>query len=131
MVNPITVLAVDDNADMLLMLKRGLELIPVQVAESASPVQMRVHTAETVAEAQKLLRTHEIDCALVDLDLGHGGNSSELCETLIVENVPFIRVTGNTEKEIEERLRGKGVVYKPVTLVSLGRQIVDAVETIQ
>ena len=78
----------------------------------------------TLAEALATISATEVDCAILDLNLG-GETVYPLAEVLSARSVPFLFVTGYGRESIEERFKIVPIIHKPVVRDSLERHLRD------
>lgn len=125
-ISRLTVLLVDDNKHMQLLLKEVLRSLNVRI----------VQTADDGADALKVLRTFDPDIIITDWNMTplDGRDLVEMIRTSsdsVNPFVPIIMLTGFTEfnKVIESRDIGvHEYLAKPISAVSLYRRIVSIIE---
>ncbi len=85
-----------------------------------------VHLAASVTEARKLLESHPLDFALLDVNLG-SETSFALVPDLARRDIPFVFVTGYGERiELPESAVGAGAIKKPFDAQELVKAIAQA-----
>jgi CheY-like chemotaxis protein len=92
----------------------ALELITILTHEGA----VVLGPAQTVQQALGLVARNNLDCALVDIRLVDG-TSFDVADKLAENGVPFAFVTAYAESDVPPRHRGRPVIYKPFTHMSL------------
>jgi CheY-like chemotaxis protein len=92
----------------------ALELITILTHEGA----VVLGPAQTVQQALGLVARNSLDCALVDIRLADGA-SFDVADRLAENGVPFAFVTGYAESDMPPRHKGRPVIYKPFTHMSL------------
>lgn len=123
----LTLLIVDDNKHMQLLLKEVLRSLNIR----------KVQTADDGADALKLLRTFSPDIVITDWNMTplDGRDLVEMIRTSsdsFNPYVPIIMLTGFTEynKVIESRNIGvHEYLAKPISAISLYRRLVSIVQT--
>jgi two-component SAPR family response regulator len=73
-------------------------------------------------EAMSSVATAEIDCAILDLNLG-GDAVYPVADILKARGTPFLFVTGYGRESIDERFKGASILQKPVVREGLERQL--------
>jgi DNA-binding response OmpR family regulator len=68
----------------------------------------------TLEDAQELIRSSQLDCALLDINLGHGPDFTA-ARTLIDRGVPVIFVTGYDCEIIPAELAHVDCIHKPTS----------------
>jgi CheY-like chemotaxis protein len=71
-----------------------------------------------IPEAMGALRTHEIDAAVLDINL-NGELVYPLADVLAANHVPFIFVTGYGAEEIKHRYASVPILQKPIEPAAL------------
>jgi CheY-like chemotaxis protein len=97
------VLVVEDEALVAMALEDTLEEFGCEVVDVAS----RIDTAQTA------IRTHDFDCAILDINV-HGEPIYPVAETLDEQQVPFIFLTGYDTQEVMQAFRDRPVLHKPL-----------------
>ncbi len=69
--------------------------------------------AGSVTAALALLDAEDIDAALLDIDLGPGGDGCAVADALAARNVPFAFVTGSDMSELPREYRDRPTLQKP------------------
>lgn len=88
---------------------------------------LEVHGAASVADARKILDIHEVDVALLDVNLG-SETSFALVPDLTRRKIPFVFVTGYGEQiELPEDAAKAGTIKKPFDARELVQAIAHAV----
>ncbi len=92
---------------------------------SVFPINYKVHTAQTLDAAWRILRTKKIDCIFCNLKLSSGQNGIEflkLCKSNGI-NIPFILIANESEKIKSVYARQNGatdVLQKPLNPEHIG-----------
>lgn len=102
------VLLVEDMALLLLDLEELLTQLGLDVVARAATVE------EGVACAQ----SHELDVAVLDVDLG-GHRSTPIAHVLADRKIPFIFITGFADAELPARFQQYPRISKPFTIAQL------------
>jgi CheY-like chemotaxis protein len=83
--------------------------------------------ASTSADACALLKSGQVDAAILDINLS-AGSSAPVARALAGRSTPFVFVTGYSNlKTLPDDLRGHRVLCKPVDRDSLGRALREMV----
>jgi CheY-like chemotaxis protein len=110
------VLLVEDNYLVAEMLTQQIESMGCEV----------VGPAASSAEALDLLDRHEIDCAVLDINI-IGGTSAPIAEALDARAIPFLFVTGyGSPRMLPDQLKRRLRINKPVNDRVLRRAIEEA-----
>ena len=109
------VLIVEDEALVSMLLEDILDDLGCKVAG----------TAASVAKAMEIIQANELDCAVVDMNLG-GENSRPVAEALAAKGVPFIIVSGYGEGGVRQDYPSAVVVGKPFQSEDLRRALLQA-----
>ena len=72
-----------------------------------------VGPALTVDEALSLIGREVFDCAVLDMNLGHGISSTPVAEALRAKGVPFLFASGYGSRGTVENLSSAPVLNKP------------------
>lgn len=72
-----------------------------------------VGPAMTVDEALSLIDRENVDCAVLDMNLGHGVSSIPVANALRAKNIPFLFASGYGSKGTAENLSAAPVLNKP------------------
>jgi PAS domain S-box-containing protein len=120
-----TILAVEDEPSLLLVLRRSLERQGYTVL-----------TASSVARAQEVLREARVDLLLSDVVMA-GGGGPELARWARERNptLPVIFITGYADETVLQAaadLHHNGIIlkpFKPAQLVTRVREVLDGLET--
>jgi len=124
--NKLAFLVVDDNANMVTILRTVLKNLGV----------IHIYEAKDVAEAFVLVRRYAIDIAIIDYNLGFM-DGIELVKLMRTASdspnpyLPIIMLTAHTEKYRVELARDAGITEfcaKPVTALELYRKICEVIE---
>jgi CheY-like chemotaxis protein len=86
-----------------------------------------VGPALTLAEALELVRTEVIDCAILDINLGHGIVSTPVALALTRQGVPFLFATGYGATGVTEAFGTAPVLSKPFMMRDLQEALQRAV----
>ncbi len=111
--DPYRVLVVEDEALIALLMEEMIEALGHRV----------IGPALTVGEGLRLAGTHEIDCAVLDVNLGEGARSTAVAEALCARGVPFVFATGYGSQGLPEQFAGATVLRKPFAPAQLERAI--------
>lgn len=76
----------------------------------------------SLREAMSSVGTAEVDCAILDLNLG-GEPVYPVAEILLARGIPFLFVTGYGRESIDERFKGVSILQKPVVREGLEQQL--------
>lgn len=96
------IVIVDDNQSQLRGLKRALTLRGVEVAAFT----------DTKSATEAIAENAKIDLAVIDFNLGFGGDSSEFIRDVIIpRGIEFARLTSEVD-DIPVDVRGKLVIDK-------------------
>lgn len=76
----------------------------------------------SLREAMSSVGTAEVDCAILDLNLG-GDPVYPVAEVLLARGIPFLFVTGYGRESIDERFKGVSILQKPIVREGLERQL--------
>lgn len=76
----------------------------------------------SLREAMSSVSTAEVDCAILDLNLG-GDPVYPVAEILHARGIPFLFVTGYGRESIDERFKDVSILQKPVVREGLERQL--------
>lgn len=106
------VLIVEDEALVAMLLEDILDDLGCKVAGSAS----------NVAKALELVRDNDLDCAVIDLNLGDE-TSRPVADALAAKGVPFIIVSGYGEGGVRSDFPTAVVVGKPFQAEDLRRAL--------
>ena len=71
-----------------------------------------LHTVTNVAKALEVLAMHQIDLAILDINL-NGERSDPIADSLIARDIPFAFSTGYSNHENREDLEARPVLRKP------------------
>lgn len=74
--------------------------------------------ASSVATARRLIADSRIDCAVLDVNLGHE-SVAPLVRELGALKIPFLFVTGYDEKDMAPLWRERPILHKPVVVAEL------------
>jgi DNA-binding response OmpR family regulator len=74
--------------------------------------------ASSVATARRLIADSRIDCAVLDVNLGHE-SVAPLVRELGELKVPFLFMTGYDEKDMAPLWRDRPILHKPVVVAEL------------
>lgn len=96
------VLIVEDESLLLMLLE---DLLPEMGYEVTG-------TAGTVHDALAVLEQHEIDVAVVDVNLG-GTESFPVADALVERGIPFLFTTGYGAQGLPKRYADAAVLQKP------------------
>ncbi|MBZ8133134.1 HWE histidine kinase domain-containing protein [Afifella sp. IM 167] len=84
-----------------------------------------VHVCTGIAEARQVIAAHQIDMALLDVNLGDQ-TSFPLADELAAAGVPFLFATGYGEDtDLPEEHRGRLVLQKPYTAQSMAKKFAE------
>lgn len=97
-----SVLIVEDEGLVALMMEDLVRELGVR----------QVHICGDVATALHLVRTAEIDCAVLDLWV-RDGSSTAVADALDDRDVPFLFSTGTDAAALDDRHAGRPVINKP------------------
>ncbi|WP_375394730.1 response regulator [uncultured Sphingomonas sp.] len=86
MTSPKRILVVEDEPLIAMMLEDFLEILDKDVAG----------TADSVASALALIRTGDIDAAILDVNLRGGEKSAPVADALAARGIPFVFATGGS-----------------------------------
>jgi CheY-like chemotaxis protein len=79
--------------------------------------------AMTLPHALELANDTDIDCAILDVNLGNGVNSGPVAELLAQRGVPFLFATGYGAQGVAEHYRAAKILQKPFALHELKRAL--------
>ena len=96
------ILVVEDEMLVLMSIETALENLGCSA----------ICAAATVADALKVLSTHQIDAAMVDVNLG-GEKSYPVADALIERGIPFAFSTGYRDHGDRPDLNNQPVLRKP------------------
>jgi CheY-like chemotaxis protein len=82
-----------------------------------------VGPALTVDEALSFVAREELDCAVLDMNLGHGVSSAPIAEALRAKGVPFLFASGYGSSGAGENLGATPVLNKPFLTHDLERAL--------
>jgi DNA-binding response OmpR family regulator len=74
--------------------------------------------ASSVATARQLIADSRIDCAVLDVNLGHE-SVAPLVRELGELKIPFLFMTGYDEKDMAPLWRDRPILHKPVVVTEL------------
>ena len=97
------VLIVEDELLIAMLVEQMLEDLGYAV----------VGPALTVAEALSLSEREDFDCAVLDMNLGHGISSAPVADALRAKGVPFIFASGYGSNAAVDNLSAAPVLKKP------------------
>ena len=106
---PLRVMCLEDNPLIALHLEHMVEDLGHRI----------VQTFESWAEAEPKFAPHEIDCALIDIDLADGRTGPLAAAWLRDRGVPALFVTGQEGLAQDHLDLVAGIVVKPVSMASL------------
>jgi DNA-binding response OmpR family regulator len=106
MSTPRRILIVEDEPLIAMMLEDFLDMLEREVAG----------TADNVAAALAVIDAHEIDAAILDVNLRAGEQSWPIADRLAGKGIPFILATGGAGDMIAEPFRDRPVLSKPFTM---------------
>jgi len=66
------------------------------------------------------------DMAVVDFNMGNGGDSSDLVDMLVAHRIPLAFVTGHGRKHLPERFTGVPLIEKPFDPAQVARFLHNA-----
>jgi CheY-like chemotaxis protein len=72
-----------------------------------------VGPALTVEEALALINRESFDCAVLDMNLGHGVSSAPVADALKAKDIPFLFASGYGSKGVAENFTAAPVLNKP------------------
>ena len=78
-----------------------------------------VGPALTVEEALSLIDREQFDCAVLDMNLGHGISSAPVAEALRAKGVPFLFASGYGSTGAVENLSDAPILNKPFLMRDL------------
>ena len=76
----------------------------------------------TVCGALKLIERAPLDAAIIDYHLADG-DSGRIADLLEQRGVPFLFMTGHTAEDLPLHLRAKKLLFKPVRIAALVREL--------
>lgn len=82
-----------------------------------------VGPAMTLDEALKLAVTAEIDCAILDMNLGHGNFSTPVATVLSERGIPFMFATGYGSAVLDQTFQNTPILRKPFPMDALARTL--------
>lgn len=106
------VLIVEDEAMIAMQLEDDLQGAGCAV----------VGPVPSVRGALRLLESKPIDVAIIDYNLADG-DSGRIADDLDRRGVPFLFMTGHAAEDLPQRLRGKKLLFKPVRIAALVREL--------
>ena len=101
--SPHRVLIVEDEMLIAMLVEQMVEDLGYQV----------VGPAMTVEEALSLIDGENVDCAVLDMNLGHGVSSAPIADALQAKGIPFLFASGYGSKGTVENLGAAPVLSKP------------------
>lgn len=87
-------------------------LVALDVRSAVTEAGATVASAANCKDALRLVDSHGLSAAIVDIDLGHGEDCSEVCERLLERNIPFVFFTGEVRPDILRRWPDAPVLTK-------------------
>lgn len=87
-------------------------LVALDVRAAFSAAGASVVSAANCSEALRMVNSPGLSAAVVDIDLGHGEDCSEVCERLSERGVPFVFFTGEVRSDILQRWPDAPVLTK-------------------
>jgi DNA-binding response OmpR family regulator len=99
----VRILVVEDEAMVAMYLEAVLDDMGIQV----------VGPAPTIEDGLRLLDGGRIDAALVDVNLGNGGQGYAIAEVLAARDIPFAFVTGYGAGALQGRYTDQAILHKP------------------
>jgi CheY-like chemotaxis protein len=76
-----------------------------------------------LSEALQMVEDHEIDAALLDVNLDDDQTSAPIANTLRQRNIPFAYVTACHSSDIEDFRADDAIIQKPVSKSALLQQM--------
>ena len=113
MSEPKRILIVEDEPLIVMMIEDFLEALDKQVAG----------TADSVAEALRLVADGGFDAAILDVNLRGGETSWPIADALAEADVPFLLATGGSGDTIAEQHRDRPVLAKPFTIDGIDKAL--------
>jgi len=113
MTAPHRILIVEDEPLIAMMLEDFIEALEREVAG----------IADSVAGALDCIERHEIDAAILDVNLRAGEQSWPVAEKLIEKGIPFVLATGGAGDTIAEPFRDRAILSKPFTMDGVERAL--------
>ena len=115
MATPRSILIVEDEPLIAMMLEDFLEVLDHRVAG----------TADSVPTALECVAAGGIDAAILDVNLRGGEKSWPIADALKDAGIPFVLASGGSGDSFEEAYRGHPTLEKPFTMDSV-RKALDA-----
>ncbi|WP_109809409.1 response regulator [Sphingosinithalassobacter portus] len=106
MVSISSVLIVEDEPLIAMMLEDFLEVLDRQVAG----------TADSCETALSRLEDGGVDAVILDVNLRAGETSWPVADKLAESGIPFVLATGGSDDSIADAHKGRPVLQKPFTL---------------
>jgi DNA-binding response OmpR family regulator len=103
---PERILIVEDEPLISMMLEDFLDALDKQVAG----------TADSVADALRLVGQGGIDAAILDVNLRGGEQSWPIADALAAADIPFLLATGGSGDTVASDHRGRPLLPKPFTM---------------
>lgn len=113
MTGPQQILIVEDEPLIAMMLEDFLEVLE----------HRPVGTADCVATALARLEEHDVDAAILDVNLRGGEKSTPVAEALAARGIPFVFATGGTEEGVDDRFRDRPRLMKPFTMDGVAKAL--------
>ena len=82
-----------------------------------------VGPALTVGEALSLMEREDFDCAILDMNLGHGVSSTPVAEALHARGIPFLFASGYGSRSPIDNFSAAPVLSKPFPTDDLQRAL--------
>jgi DNA-binding NtrC family response regulator len=110
------ILVVEDEAYIAIEL---LMTLTRQGAIVLGPVQ-------SITDGLSLCTRATIDCAILDIELADG-DSFEIADTLADQGVPFVFITGYSDRPIPARHQEQPAIRKPFAIAKMARTVAELV----
>ena len=82
---------------------------------------MVIGPASSVAEALALVDAGQVQAALLDVNLSHGGSGYAVADALAARAIPFAFVTGYGRTSLREPYQDRPILQKPFLVEALRR----------
>jgi CheY-like chemotaxis protein len=107
------ILVVEDEPLIAMMLEDFLDVLGKEA----------VATVDTVATALEALDSHQIDAAILDVNLRGGEKSTPVAEALDARGIPFVFASGGGGDSVDERFRDRPSLQKPFTMDGVAKAL--------
>lgn len=111
--SPQTILIVEDEPLIAMMIEDFLEVLGKSVGGSA----------DTVEAALAIIAGGGIDAAILDVNLRGGEKSFAIADALAERGIPFVFATGGSHDTVAEQFRDRPTLPKPFTMDGVSKAL--------